>query len=143
MAMDHEPGNGRPMTNSTAVFERYRSASVTTMSPARMIVALYDRLLLDLDRALAAIDAQNLVACHAALVHAQDILGELHDSLDVSAWSPAVQLADVYRFLIRELIAANLSKDRAKIVDCRTVVQPLRDAWADAAALVPETGDRA
>jgi flagellar secretion chaperone FliS len=130
------------MTNSTAVFDRYRSASVETMSPARMIIALYDRLLLDLDRAVAGIESDNLVATHAALVHAQDILGELHDSLDVSVWAPGEQLADLYRFLIRELITANLDKNAAKILECRSVVQPLRDAWNDAASLVPGSGDR-
>jgi flagellar protein FliS len=130
------------MTNTATVFDRYRSASVETMSPARMIIALYDRLLLDLDRAVAGVQADNLIATHASLIHAQDIIGELHDSLDVTVWSPGEQLADVYRFLIRELIDANLTKNVDKMLDCRSIVQPLRDAWADAAALVPDSGGR-
>jgi flagellar protein FliS len=127
------------MSHQSAL-DQYRKDSLSTisMSPARAIIALYDRLLLDVDRALAALAAPNLVAAHAALVHAQEIVGELHDCLDVEEWPPARQLAEVYKFLLSELIAANLAKNPAHVANCRIIIQPLRDAWAEAAALVPD-----
>jgi flagellar protein FliS len=129
-------GHG-PGIAASAARDRYKQEAVTTMSPGRMVIALYDRLILDLDRAVAGIEADDLAAAHTALVHAQDILTELHDSLALDAWPAAAQLADLYRYLLGELVAANVSKDAVKIASCRTVVVPLRDAWAEAAAVVP------
>jgi flagellar protein FliS len=124
------------MAKSYAV-DRYKAESVTPMSPAAMVVALYDRLLLDFDRAQYAFEMENMVAVHAALVHAQEILGELHDSLDLDAWPAAATIADIYRYVIDELIRANLAKDPAPVADCRQIIEPLRDAWREAAAVVP------
>src|SRR5690348_9567881 len=67
----HSQGNGLPMPSSTMLRNRYVSDSVETMSPGRLIVALYDRALLDLDRARVAIEANDVSAAHDALVHAQ------------------------------------------------------------------------
>ncbi len=131
-------GNGVPMTSNAALRDRYRADSVQTMSPGRLIVALYNRLLLDLDRAMAALGIENVVAAHAALIHAQEIVGELHDSLDVDAWPPARQLADIYVYVTSELVAANLAKDAARVYACKTIIEPLRDAWQEAAGLVPD-----
>jgi flagellar protein FliS len=126
------------MSSNAALRDKYRSDSVQTMSPGRLIVALYDRLLLDLDRAIAAIGLDNLVASHAALIHAQEIIGELHDSLDVGVWSPGRQLADIYVYVASELVAANVTKDVSRIQACRSIIEPLRDAWYEAAGLVPD-----
>ena len=125
------------MAQSSAL-NRYKTESVATMSPARMIIALYDRLVLDFDRALDALQGRDMAAAHIALVHAQDIVNELNDSLDVDAWPTAASVAEIYRYLLNELVAANLEKSAARISDCRRIVEPLRDAWREAAALVPD-----
>lgn len=125
------------MAHSSAL-NRYKSEAVVTMSPARMVVALYDRLMLDLDRAFHALEKRDIAATHASLVHAQDIVNELNDSLDLDAWSAAANIAEIYGYLLTELLAANVEKNAARISDCRRIVEPLRDAWREAAALVPD-----
>lgn len=134
--MTTEAGNGLPMTSTTALYGRYRSDAVETMSPGRLVVALYDRLLLDLERAVGAIADDDVTASHSALVHAQEIVSELHDSLDVEIWSAGTHLAAIYQFLLAELVAANVEKDAARVVTCHELVQPLRDAWSQAAGVV-------
>jgi len=124
------------MTSTTAVYGRYKSDAVETMSPARLVVALYDRLLLDLERGVAAIANDDTAAKHAALVHAQEIVSELHDSLDVETWPAGAHLAAIYAFLQRELVTANVEKDAARVVACHELVRPLRDAWSEAARVV-------
>ena len=126
--------------NTTLLRSKYVTDSVETMSPGRMIVALYDRFLLDLDRALGAIAAQDPMGVHEALVHAQAIVAQLHDALDVSQWSGAANLADLYRFVYGELVAANVEKQPDRIESCRRIVTPLRDAWREAAGIVPSGG---
>jgi flagellar secretion chaperone FliS len=135
-------GNGLPpMTNSTILRARYVSNSVDTMSPGRLIVALYDRLMLDLDRARRAVHDHDIAATHESLVHAQAIVIQLHDSLDVTQWPPAHGLADLYLFVYGELVRANVEKDVARIDSCEELLAPLRDAWYQAAGIVAPARD--
>ena len=132
----NEQGNGLPMPTSTMLRSRYVSDSVETMSPARLLVALYDRLALDLDRAAAAIGANDIAGAHNALVHAQDIVSELLNTLDFDAWPAGVHLASVYEYVIEQLITANVHKDGTIVAECREIIEPLRDAWRQAAGVV-------
>jgi len=132
--MDSSEGNGFPM-NQTLLRAAYVSNSIETMSPGRMIVALYERLTLDLERAERAIVAADPSVAHECLLHAQEIVSELHDSLDAERWPAGRNLKDVYVFLLFELIAANVDKDATRVASCHALVVPLRDAWKAAAGL--------
>jgi flagellar protein FliS len=43
-------------------------------------------------------------------------------------------LAALYAWLLQELIQAHVKSDVRRVRDCRKVVEPLRDAWREAAA---------
>jgi flagellar protein FliS len=123
--------------NQTMLRAAYVSSSIDTMSPARMIVALYERLAVDLERAEQAIVVTDPATAHECLLHAQSIVSELHDTLDVEQWPAARGLKDLYVFLLFELVAANVEKDAARVASCHELVVPLRDAWIEAAGIVP------
>jgi flagellar protein FliS len=123
--------------NQTMLRAAYVSSSIDTMSPARMIVALYDRLTVDLERAEQAMYAADPAAAHACLIHAQSIVSELHDTLDAEQWPAARKLKDIYVFLLFELVGANVDKDPVRVATSRALVVPLRDAWTEAAGIVP------
>jgi flagellar protein FliS len=89
---------------------------------------LYDRLLIDLDRAETALN--NHQSSHEHLLHAQDIVLELRVSLDIAVWDGAAALAGIYTFVYQELVLANVKRDVARVVVCRQLLKPLRDAWA-------------
>ena len=120
--------------NYTAVRTRYVDDTVATASPAKLLTMLYDRLVLDLVQGEEAIRAGEIENAHEKLSHAQEILIELQVSLDVEAWSGAPGLANLYGYLITELIGANVAKDADRVAVCRGFVEPLRDAWREAAA---------
>lgn len=134
--MTNSPLPSQSPVRAGALRSAYVAGNVDTMSPGRMIVALYDRLLLDLERAEKAIAATDSMTSHECLVHAQAIVAELHDSLDREKWPAANGLADLYLFIYTELVTANLDKDANKVATCRSLLQPLRDAWREAAGLV-------
>jgi flagellar secretion chaperone FliS len=113
---------------------RYLQDSITTASPAKLLVMLYDRLILDLAQSEEAMRAGELETAHDKITHAQEIVIELQVSLDVEAWSGAPGLASLYGYLITELIGANIAKDPQRVAVCRGLVEPLRDAWREAAA---------
>jgi flagellar secretion chaperone FliS len=118
---------------------RYMGDAVTTASPQRMLVMLYDRLALDLDRALAALTSGDRQEASAQLQHAQEIVIELHGSLRVEAWEGGPRLAALYTWLLGELVQANVKADRNRVAACLQVVEPLRDAWRQAAASLAAT----
>jgi flagellar protein FliS len=126
--------------NYTAVRNRYLDDTVATASPATLLTMLYDRLVLDLRRGEDAQRAGDRTSANAQLEHAQDIITELASTLDVTAWDGARQLMSVYAYLLRELIGANVSGDPERTAACRELVEPLREAWHEAAGELSGVG---
>src|SRR3954451_10948574 len=105
---------------------RYIGDSVATASPQQVLVMLYDRLALDLERAQKAVAAGQREDASEQLQHAQSIVLELLSSLQVEAWEGGPRLASLYNWLIGELVQANIKLDTNRISACRPVVQPPR-----------------
>ena len=113
--------------------QRYAANAVTTASPARLLVMLYERLLRDLALAEQALEVRDHAKANDQLQHAQQIVLELRTSLDTGAWSGGPALASLYTYLHGELVSANLEKDAARVLTCREIVEPLHLAWEHAA----------
>jgi flagellar protein FliS len=119
--------------NVTAARARFVADGMATLTGPRLLVALYARLLRDLDDATAALAADDPAMAHTHLVHAQEIVLELTLALDGTAWDAAADLAELYDWVYRRLVHANVTKDAHTIAECRSVLAPLHDAWSDAA----------
>ena len=113
---------------------RYLGDAVATASPQQVLVMLYDRLALDLERAQQAATAGDRAGTNEQLQHAQAIVMELLSSLQVDVWEGGPRLAALYNWLISEMVQANLKLDTNRIASCRQVVEPLREAWRQATA---------
>lgn len=113
--------------------QRYAASAVSTASPARLLVMLYERLLRDMTMAGQALADRDHAKANDQLQHAQQIVLELRTSLDTTAWSGGPALASLYTFLHGELVTANLDKDAARLAACRELVEPLHAAWEQAA----------
>lgn len=111
----------------------YLQASVQTASPSRLLVMLYDRLVLDCRRALAAQESDDHSAAHDALTHAQDIVAELQGSLRPELWEGAETLNSLYSHLLVQMVQANVQRDAALTAHCLELVTGLADAWRQAA----------
>ncbi|MGY1732354.1 flagellar export chaperone FliS [Geodermatophilus sp. SYSU D01045] len=113
---------------------RYLGDAVSTASPQQVLVMLYDRLALDLERARTALAEGRRADAREQVRHAQDIVFELLGSLRVDAWEGGPRLAALYNWLIAELNQAIVKQDANRVRSCLQVVEPLRDAWRQAAA---------
>lgn len=122
---------------------RYVQDSIETASPARLLTMLYDRLARDITGAELAITTQTFSEANTLLLHAQDIVLELQSTLDLRSWSGATGLNELYTYLYGELIAANTTKDASRLAVCLRIVEPLRSAWHEAAAIVAGSAARA
>jgi flagellar protein FliS len=119
--------------NTTDARARFVADGMATLTGPRLLVALYARLLRDLDDAAAAAREHAPEKVHGALIHAQEIVHELLLALDGNSWDAAGELANLYDWLYRRLVHANTTKDSVLIEECRSLLEPLHEAWDHAA----------
>lgn len=114
---------------------QYNREAILSASPARLLTMLYDRLLLDLNRALNAQEQQRWQDASQELVHAQSIIAELTSSLNTEVWSGARDLQALYSFSTGLLITANTRRDPEKTRQAIELLEPLRVTWHEAAQI--------
>ena len=112
---------------------RYASDASQTASPAKLLVMLYDRLLLDLNLAGEAMQRGDIMVTGERIGHACDILLELYSTLDIGIWPQGEALAQLYLWMVQRLMQSRVRRDPALVAECRDLVLPLRDAWHAAA----------
>jgi flagellar secretion chaperone FliS len=115
-----------PATNPYA---RYQQTAVKTADPGDLLILTYEALLRWLARADEAIDAGNVVDAHQALIAAQDLVVNLSSSVDLSQGPVGANLVLLYDYVARELMKANVEKNKAIIASIRELIAPLLDAW--------------
>lgn len=111
----------------------YLDASIATASPARLLVMLCERLVLDVQRGLEAQQRGDVGEAHRQLTHAQDIVLELQGSLRAEMFTGGDQLAALYGYLHGRLVLANIRKDPAITAECLGLVAELSETWRLAA----------
>lgn len=116
---------------------RYSQDAVLSATPVRLLTMLYDRLMLDLARASAAQEQGQWPVAAENLLHAQAIIGELTSSLKTDIWDGAENLRGLYAYVLTALINANTGRDVGKTRECIELLEPLRQAWHEAAAQLP------
>ncbi|WP_158372751.1 flagellar export chaperone FliS [Cellulosimicrobium cellulans] len=115
---------------------RFLADAVATAGPAKLLTMLYDRLLLDLERAEVALRAGDRATGTQQLAHAQEIVAEFIANLNVGEWDGGDRLLSVYTYLLSEMIGASMAGDADRAAACRGLVAPLADAWHEAAQTV-------
>jgi flagellar secretion chaperone FliS len=125
-----------PSSNLAAARSLYNRDSVLSASPARLLVMLYDRLLLDLQRAEAAQLGEDWSTASAQLMHAQEIVAELMGSLRPEIWDGGPGLMAVYQYVLMAMVQGASQHDVEKTRECIALLEPLRTAWHEAALKV-------
>jgi flagellar secretion chaperone FliS len=112
---------------------RYVKDTIETLTAPRLVTMLYDTLVSDLQEAEAGIAAGDKYNANKRLVRAQKIVVELRSSLKPEMWSGGPRLVALYDYWLREIVHANVRKDAARVAACRRQIEPIRDAWHQAA----------
>jgi flagellar protein FliS len=113
----------------------YQGNAVATASPARLLVMLFERLVLDTERGQAALIAGQRDEMNRQFVHAQAIVTELQSTLDADAMPGGREMLALYDYVQRQLIKANVSADAAAAADAVRFSRELCDTWRQAALL--------
>ena len=111
---------------------RFLRDRVLTATPVQRVVMLYDRLALDIARARAA-GPDEPPGPH--LGHAAQVVAELLGSLDHTVGGLAENLASIYHYLLRELLAAQTTGATATLPAVADIVGRLRETWSEVAQM--------
>lgn len=119
----------------------YRDVEVISSSPERVILLLYDRLLVSLKRGAHCIRVRDFEGKHESLERAKDILYELLGSLDHERGGQlASSLASLYAFWVREISEAGRTLNEGRLARVTGMVGEIHGSWTHAVAAV-ERGD--
>lgn len=130
-------------------FSAYKQTGVKTATQGKLIIMLYDEAVRQLGTAVSLIDHDKKInpahieKLNSAVLKTQEIITELIVSLDMTSGGEiAKNLLALYMYFNRELLEANISRNRDKISAIRTMMEELRSAWVEAdsrtATRVPE-----
>ena len=115
--------------NTSSAYKTYETNSITTASPKGLIMMLYDGAIKFCRLAEMAIDENNIERRNYNLKKAQDILIELRVTLNHDAGELAKNLEILYEFMYNQLVQANTKNDQLQVVEVRTMMTELKDAW--------------
>lgn len=113
----------------------YRKVDLASAPKPQILERLFDRFLIDLEQARAAIERKDIQAKANAIDHALRIVVELAASLDHTA-APALcaNLAALYHFVTDRLIAANTTLATAPLDQATRVMSELSASFREAHA---------
>jgi flagellar protein FliS len=108
------------------------STSVDGASPHKLVSLLFDALQSEIIAARGAIQRGDIAEKGRAIGHAVRILQEgLIAPLDMqNGGAVASNLRDVYDYVVHQLTLANLRNDPAILLQCKELVTPIQEAWA-------------
>ena len=115
-------------------YQQYQRTQTQTASPGELIVMMYGGAIKFLTVARQKIEAGDVEGSHRSLVRAQEIVLELMISVDVGVGPVAQNLFDLYEFMHRHLVEANVKKDAAMVGDVLDLLRELLQAWEQAIA---------
>lgn len=120
------------MNQDSAAFA-YQQSNARGASPLGQVVALYDTILRDFHRALAAIEAGQVETRVFELNHALTVIGALQSALDFERGGDAAKVLERFYNVTRPMIlGANVRASREAILNLVDLYQGVRRAWQQA-----------
>ena len=127
------------MYSPDTMLDRFATDNLQTAGGPKIVIMCFDRLDRDLLTALIAIEENDHFETNRLLGHAQELLGEMADMLDLEIWEHANALLSVYNYVLRRLAQANVSKDPSLVLEAQRLMTEIGDAFRQAAASAPAT----
>ncbi len=112
--------------------DSYKKSQVETADQLTLILMLYDRAILLLNKAKKEILEKKLEEKHHSLTKARDIVFELIQSLDQDKGGEiAASLLQFYYFVVREILDADTNQNTKAIDNAKGILSELRESWKE------------
>lgn len=112
-------------------YNQYKENSINTASPEELTLMLYNGLIKFIMRGIDCIEKKNMEDANNNIIRAQDIVQEFINTLDMR-YEISGNLNSIYDYMLRRLIAANVSKDKVILEEVLEFAKILRDTWEEA-----------
>jgi flagellar protein FliS len=112
----------------------YRTSQVVSANRTGQIVLLYQGAIRFGAQHLAFLERRDIEGAHKASIRCQEVVTALRGSLDLSAGPIAVQLDQLYDFVLRRLASGNLTKEPRPTEEAMQVLRGLLEAWQEIAS---------
>lgn len=111
-------------------YSQYNNNKIMTASPAELTLMLYDGAIKFCNIAGEAIDNKDIEKAHINIIKAQRIVDYLRQTLDMQ-YAVAKDFDNIYSYLSRRLIEANIKKDREILDEVNEHLHSVRDNWKE------------
>jgi len=116
---------------NTNTANAYKNQQIMTASPAELTLLLYNGALRFVTESITSIEQGNMQQANNANLRAQDIVREFMYTLDMEyeiskTWLP------LYEYVVHCLIQGNIKKDKEQLLQAKSVLSELREAWVAA-----------
>ena len=111
-------------------YAAYQNSKIMTASPAELTLMLYDGAIKFCNIAIAAIEKNDIEKAHNNIIKVERIINEFQATLD-HKYPVAKDFDNVYRYLKRRLLEANMKKDAEILEEILGHLRTMRDTWKD------------
>ena len=113
-----------------AAYQQYKQVQVKTANRGKLLVMLYQGCIKFLRLAKKSIEEEDIENANNYIIRSQDIIRELMNTLDREKGGElADNIYNLYDFLNRQLIEANVNKDIDKISVVEEMMLELLESW--------------
>lgn len=112
-------------------YSQYQNNSIMTASPEELTLKLYEGLMRFIKEASIFAEEKNIEKSHNSNLRAQAIVNEFMLTVD-RKYSIGEELYNLYEYMNRRLIEANMNKDLEILDEIYNMAKELRDTWSQA-----------
>ncbi|MCB1167142.1 MAG: flagellar export chaperone FliS [Leptospiraceae bacterium] len=112
-------------------YDAYKDTEIQTANQGKLIVMLYDGAIRFLRIAQENLNPRTYDVANNNIIKAQDIITELMLSLNMEGGEVAQNLFNLYAYMKKRLLEANMAKDAAIITEVINLIDPLKSAWEE------------
>ena len=117
---------------SVNAYQRYKDAQYSTASPEQLLLMLYEGAIKYARQAQEEMREKNIEGANNKLKKTGDIISELMVSLDMEQGGEiARNLYNLYDYMNRRLIQANIRKDPGLVDEVITLLTSLKESWEE------------
>lgn len=120
-------------------YEQYNNNKIMTASPAELTLMLYEGAIKFCNIAIMGIEQKDISKTHTNIVKTEKIVDYLRATLNMK-YSAAQEFENIYVYLGRRLVEANLKKDKEILEEVCEHLRSVRDTWKEVMRLNREKG---
>lgn len=120
-------------------YAQYNNSKVLTASPAELTLMLYDGSIRFCNIAIDAVEHKDIAKAHKNIIKVENIIDYLRKTLDMK-YPVAQDFERIYVYLEKQLVEANIKKDKVILEEINIHLHEIRDTWKEVMRINREKG---